>query len=512
MQTRPPGMLLFPEHLRKTSLQMPHRAALGDASCTLSYRELWEAIEACAAGLRARGVGQGDRVATAVTPSVSHAVLILGCMAAGAIPAPLNIRLTGTEFERYLEPIRPVLLVCDAPHLDQVQELDIPLAHIEAPQQPAPLRQQMGELWSDHPWTADLAESDPALIIPTGGTTGVPKGAVFTHRSLYLWLASNMLNGARTRDDRELYFSPFFHVSIVTGWMASLFAGARVDILPRYSVDDAVRGLEKGATVLMGAPTMFTGLRAHPRFQEIPRDKVRSIGIGSMAATREFLARLMADYPSARVKHGYGATEFGPVTGILHDDFVAGRLEGVGYALAGCRIRVVDDQLNEVPAGEIGELVVSCPWQVAGYWGREEETRETFTDLGVRLGDLGRVDADGWFHIAGRKKEMIISGGENIFPNEVEGVLGRHPAVASLCVYGVSDPWWGERVEVAVVPVAGADASLEDIRAFGRAELGGYKLPKSMRIVEAIPLTPNNKPDRRRLRLESEAANVVATA
>jgi len=157
----------------------------------------------------------------------------------------------------------------------------------------------------------------------------------------------------------------------------------------------------------------------------------------------------------------------------------------------------------------LGEIVVACAWQVIGYWGREEETAATFTTEGVRLGDLGRIDPDGWITIAGRKKEMIISGGENIFPNEVEAVLSRHPAVQDISIYGVTDDYWGERVEAAVVLKPGADLTQQELADFGRAELGGYKLPKSLRIIEAIPLTPNNKPDRLNLRRQSEALSAA---
>ena len=505
------AMQSIPEPLLLTAQLAKHAAHYGvkpaaiDQAGELTYAELWAAIGAAAGGFRDAGVRPGDRVCTAMHPSLAHLVLILGCMAAGAVPCPLNIRLTTAEFTRFLEPIAPALIVADPDHRPRIEGLAPKVVVLDAAEAPRPIAERMQPLWSRSPGWAPLAETDLALIIPTGGTTGVPKGAISTHRGIYLWLASCALNGGRTARDVELFFSPFFHISIVTGWMATLFSAGTVRILRAFSVEQSLEAIDRGATFLMGAPTMFTALRRHPDFPHVDRSSVRVIAVGSMAITTAFVEEIIEEYPRARLKHGYGATEFGPVTGMLHEDFLAGRLIGVGRALQGCRIKIMDEALREVPAGEIGELVVSCPWQTIGYWGREEESAATFTAEGVRLGDLGAIDAGGWIEIAGRKKEMIISGGENIFPNEVEAVLSRHPAVRDITVYGVKDDYWGERVEAAVVLQPGAALTQAELAQFGRSELGGYKLPKTMRILEAIPLTPNNKPDRRRLSQEAEA-------
>lgn len=504
-----PEPLLLTAQLTKHAVHYGAKPAVIDAVGELTYAELWAAIGAVAGGLQAVGVKPGDRVCTAMHPSLAHLVLILGVMAAGGVPCPLNIRLTPAEFVRFLEPIAPVLIVADAEHEPKVAGLAPKVLVLEAADARQPIDERMRPLWSSAAGHVRLSETGLALIIPTGGTTGVPKGAVSTHRGIYLWLASCAYNGGRTSRDVELFFSPFFHISIVTGWMATLFAAGTVRILRAFSVEQSLDAIDGGVTFLMGAPTMFTALRRHADFRRIDRSGVRAIAVGAMAATSEFIREIIEDYPRARLRHGYGATEFGPVTGMVHEDFLEGRLTGVGLALQGCRIKVVDEALREVPTGEIGELVVSCPWQTVGYWGRDEETAATYTAEGVRLGDFGRIDADGWISIAGRKKEMIISGGENIFPNEVEAVLGRHPAVRDISVYGVKDDYWGERVEAAVVLQPGASLTQAELVHFGRAELGGYKLPKSLRILDAIPLTPNNKPDRRRLSQEAEAAPVA---
>ncbi|MBV9511367.1 MAG: acyl--CoA ligase [Caulobacteraceae bacterium] len=375
MFDRIPEQLLFTDQLRKHAVQVGLKTAVIDDSGSLTYAGLWDAVTAVAGALRERGVGHQDRVATAMHPSLGHLVVILGCMAAGAIPCTLNIRLTAAEFGRFLEPIEPALIICDELHLEKVRDLGVKLLVLKDVEAKAPIRERVAPLWSERPFLADLVETDLALIVPTGGTTGVPKGAVSTHRCIYLWLASCTLNGGRIARDVELFFSAFFHISIVTGWMATLFAAGSVRILRNFSVEQSLEAIDRGATFLMGAPTMFTALHRHPSFRAINRASVRSIGVGSMAATIEFIEEMIADYPNARLKHGYGATEFGPVTGMTHEDFVEGRITGVGRALPGVRVVIADEDLNPLPHGQIGELVVFCPWQTVGYWGRSEETR-----------------------------------------------------------------------------------------------------------------------------------------
>jgi acyl-CoA synthetase (AMP-forming)/AMP-acid ligase II len=218
----------------------------------------------------------------------------------------------------------------------------------------------------------------------------------------------------------------------------------------------------------------------------------------------------LRDFPNARIRAGFGATELGSVIGFDHEDLLAGRFRGVGRPLPGATVKVVTEDGTEAAPGQVGELVVSCPWQAHGYFGLPEATAETFQSDGVHLGDLATRTDDGWLAIVGRKKEMIISGGENVFPREVEEVVLGHPAVADAIVYGMPDEFWGERVEVAVVPVPGADITADVLRRHCRDHLAGFKIPKTVRSLSSIPLTPNNKPDRRAVRAAALADAAAA--
>ncbi|MEU7816606.1 class I adenylate-forming enzyme family protein [Pseudonocardia sp. NPDC049154] len=490
----------------------PSATALIDDAGSVGFAELWEVAQQVAGALRVAGLRPGDRVALALRPSAGYVALVLGAMAGGQVPVPVNTRLTPPEVAGFLEPLDPALVLADPAHADLAAAPGRPFRILERAEEPGPLAARVEPVRGalhHHPSAGDA----PAIAFPTGGTTGLPKGAVYTHERL--WLFANSAAAARPAvsawdppgTHQELYFSPFFHVSLCTGLLTTLFSGGTVRIMPAFDTGGALAHIAAGATQLMGSPTMFVALRTHPDFTRTDRSGVELVIFGSTHATPEFVDRLREDYPNARLRYGFGATEYGPVAAMTHEDMLAGRLSGVGRAYPDADIRILDPEGRELGVGEVGEITVRCAWHAVAYWGRPEESAATFTPDGVRLGDLGHLDADGWLTMDGRLKEMIISGGENVFPAEVESALDGHPAVAEICVYGAADEYWGERVEAAVVLRPGARLELEELRAHGRNRLASYKLPKALRIVDALPITPNNKPDRRALRA---AAQVVA--
>lgn len=488
-----------------------HRRALRDEYGEISFAELVDGMESAGAGLLKAGLRPGDRVVTAMEPSIPHVITILGALAAGMVAAPLNTRLTAGEARSYLERLEPGVVVADPANVDLAHKTGQPVVELPAVAAATALPQRMAPLYVRTSALPPVEEDAPAIIFPTGGTTGSPKGAFHTHRSLWLWLNTCAHGNPRTLADIELCFSPFFHITLGTNLLTALFVGGEVWIHRRFDAGAALRAIGDGASRLMGAPTMFAALRAHESFATTDRRGVTAIRYGSAPSTGDFVRDLLHDFPHARIRAGFGATELGSVIGFDHEDLLAGRFAGVGRPLPGVTVRVVGEDGAEVEPGEIGELVVSCPWQARGYYGLPEATAETFRPDGVYLGDLATRTEDGWLSIAGRRKEMIISGGENVFPREVEEVVLGHPGVADAIVYGVPDEFWGERVEVAVVPVAGASVTTEALRHHCRESLAGFKIPKTVRLLESIPLTPNNKPDRRAVRA-SALADAAQTA
>jgi fatty-acyl-CoA synthase len=491
--------LLYTNYLRTLARGHGSKVALIEGSERHRYSELWASVVAVASGLEHAGVGEADVVATAMSTTAAHLVVILAALHRGATVSPLNTRLSASELKPYVDRLAPAVIVADDTHADLARGLGTALVLGES-ETVGPLRGRLGPLWGsteDSECRAD--ENQPAMIIPTGGTTGAPKGAVLSHRALLLRSVIFGLEGERDLYDIQINLTPFFHATIYAGPLATLAAGATVDLHSHFDPGAAIASIERGGNNLAGVATMLQAIRSHPRFASIDRSGVRRVGWGAMPGSAELVAALLEDYPNASLQHTYGSSETGFITRLHNTDIKAGRFSGVGRARPGVTIRVLDDEMADVPAGQVGELYLRTPYEASYYWGMPEETAYAFTPAGIRLGDLGWVSDDGWVTLVGRRKEMILSGGEHIFPKEVEEVFARHPDVLEIVVYGIADPDWGERVEAAVVPRPGSGISRSDLLDFGRRSLAGFKLPKVIRLTESIPVTPNSKVDRRTL-------------
>jgi acyl-CoA synthetase (AMP-forming)/AMP-acid ligase II len=485
-----------------------HRArelAVADDTGEYTFGELWQAAERLAGRLSREGVGPGDSVGIAMEGSAANVTAIIAVLLAGGAAAPLNTALTGAELERYLDILEPAGVVADGRGLSCLPGRARP---IELDTDPAAVRLEdrvgVGERDSACDDGFGRPAESPALLFPTGGTTGLPKAAILSHRATLLWAAS-MAGHGRAGSGVELFFLPFFHVGLLTGLLSTLHAGGPAIVQARFDPEKACdRIVRDGATRLQVVPTHIRRLQDASGFERA-RLAIRDVRFGGMASAPDLVDHLLEELPNAHLSTGYGATEFGPVTLVSHADLVAGRRRGVGRPVAGVHITVVSEDGVPVGAGTPGDVVVRCPWQASGYVGRPEESAAAFTPAGVRLADCGRLDDNGWLTLLGRRSDMVITGGENVFPAEIEAVLTAHPDVADIVVIGVPDATWGERIEAAVVPRSGATVTTESLRAFGRDRLAPYKLPRSVRLLDRIPLTPTNKPDRQALQADATA-------
>lgn len=489
----------LPSHIARLAITHRDHPALRDEHGEVTFGQLGQHIERTALALLDAGLVPGDRIALALEPSVTYVTLILAAMAAGLTPTPLNTRLSGFETTGFLEPLGISLVIADPAHAEFAKRTERSVLRLDNALDSLPLRERLGPL-SDAKLGETLPEIDPggaALILPTGGTSGIPKGVWFDHSALWRSVASSALHLPRRPHDRDLYFAPFFHIMFPSQMLYSLFMGGATDITPRFDPETSLHALAHGVTRLGGAPTLMTRLRQHPEFGRTPRDHVSQVLFGAAPASPGFIQELLDDYPSAQLHSLYGATEYGgPVCSVPHEDFLSGRFDGVGYAWPGQLVEIVDDQGRLLPPDEIGYFRVRSMGQANGYWGRPEAQAETFRADGVYVGDMGTTDGHGRFSIIGRDSEMIITGGENVYPSEVELALCAHPAVAEALVYGMPDLDWGDRVEALVVRRSDAKVDADELRQFARSRLAGYKLPKRIRFVSILPFTPNNKPDR----------------
>jgi fatty-acyl-CoA synthase len=477
-------------------------AVIEDGGAVTTFGGLHAGASAVAAALRAYGVEPGQPVGIALRSSADYLAIALGVMLAGAVAVPLNTRLVAAEMHEYLTRVRPVLVLADGtapvPPVSGVAVLQLDAAEPVASLVSAVASDGSADGMVRGAGRFEPSSTDPAVAFPTGGTTGLPKAAVWSHGGLSLALISACMPLGIGRGDVELYFSPMYHLTIVTGLLAVLYAGGSVRLLRRFDEDDVARVLRtEPVTRLFGTPGVIERILAAGGPSLGSRTALRNVVFGASRSGPDFPARLHAALPSVALMTGYGATEFGAVTRVYPDEVLRGDA-GVGRPVAGVELSIRDDDGALLPTGAVGEVAVRSPMAVLGYLG-DEAPRMVDGDR-IRSGDLGALDDQGHLHLHGRSSELVKTGGENVFPAEVERVVVRHASVLDAVVYGVEDATWGERVECAVIPAPGSSFDTAALRAHCAAHLAGYKVPKRFRVVDEFPRTSTEKLDRQALR------------
>jgi malonyl-CoA/methylmalonyl-CoA synthetase len=464
----------------------PEKPCLRFEGEDLSYGGLLDRAEAFAAALRTWGLEPGDRVALFLGNHPDFLVAYLGAHLAGGVTVPVNGSYRRTELRHIFEDAGVRLCVTDRegrPELERVRG-DLPTLERVV---------ERGEDLEAFVRGADAFEpampggDDLAMIAYTSGTTGRSKGAMLLHRNLLANAEAIRAAWGWTADDRLLLTLPLFHShGLMVGAHGTLLAGASAELRRGFDAAGVYDALLTGAfTMFFGVPTMYTRLlrEAAARSEKPPPLRLYVSGSAPLSpqAFREFEKEF-----GQRILERYGMTETGMN---LTNPYEGERRPGtVGRPFPGQEARVVDVETREpLPAGEVGEIEVRGPHVFAGYWGRPEATAESFDDEGwFRTGDLGSVSEDGYFRISGRQKELIITGGYNVYPKEVEEVLEGCPGVAEVAVVGLPDPEFGEKVTVAVVRDDEA-LTAEEVVEFCREDLAGYKKPRRVEFVDALP-------------------------
>ena len=496
----------------------PHALALVCGDDRLTYR----AYAACVAGfaleLRARGIGAGARVVLLMGNSADIAIATFGVQAAGAQVVPLNPAYTPSELAPMLADAEPALVVCDAavvPTVDAVDAVDASRA--QGPPLPrVVVGNGRGErrlvAWKDDPHLFErlpLPEPDALSTLQyTGGTTGRAKGVELAHAAVAINVGQREALVSTTRDDeRVLVVTPLFHVyAVAMGLYLAAQARGTLVVLERYrpeAVLDAVA--RERITLLAASPTVLTGLMACEAFARADVSSLRLVTSGASALPEATLERWERATGCAIVE-GYGQSEAGPVLAYNPRHGVR-KVGTVGLPLPRTEIDIVDLATGRVPqpTGREGEIRVRGPQLMRGYRGRLQETAEALRDGWLHTGDIGAFDADGYLRICGRKKEMVIVAGYNVYPREVEDALCAHPQVREAAVVGVPDAYRGEALVASVVAVPGEALDAGALIVWLGERLVGYKLPKLIRVVDALPKTGVGKVDKGRLRAEALA-------
>ena len=457
----------------------PDRVAIRYDGGELTYSTLDHRATRVAAGLSARGLRRGDRLATLTANSPDHVATFFACARLGVGLQPISWRLAPPEVAYQLADATPSLLLHSAEHeeLARAGGSAVPLATIGDP-----------TLESDDD-VPDVAEDDdPLLLVYTSGTTGKPKGALLTHANCFWTNLSFDRVAGLAADDVVLQVLPQFHVG---GWnvqpLLAWWKGATVVLEPVFDPAHALRTIaEERVTTIMGVPATYLFLAQQPGFGETDLTSLRLAVVGGAPMPEPLLETWFER--GVEIVQGYGLTEAAPNVLCLPPQDARRKLGFAGkpYPHVDVALRDTDTgALLEGPA--TGELLVRGPNVFAGYLGNPEATAAAFADGWLLTGDVAERDDEGYYRIVGRLKELVVSGGENVYPAEVEAVLREHPAVADAAVVGVPDERWGEACAAFVVLHAGSSPSEEELRAFSRERLAGFKVPRSIAFVHELP-------------------------
>jgi long-chain acyl-CoA synthetase len=487
----------------------PGKVALVDRDQRITYADLWRQARGYGAALRQFGIATGDAVAILCPNVAEFPKAYFGALAAGATVVPVHLLLAADEVTYVLKDSGATVLLCHA------SQLTVGVAAASATGIPLLI---IGPARSDTTGYASLDETaatieplptyitreaeDPAVIFYTSGTTGTPKGAVLTHLNLVMNATVNVFDTHETTpDDVSLGCLPLFHTFGQSVSMNGTFRrGGTLVLLARFTGEAAIElMLREHVDVFHGVPTMYVGLNeAAQRAETIPRLRLCVSGGASLpGAVLERFEELFA----TRLYEGYGLSETSPTATSNQPQFGT-RPGTIGHPIWGVDVEIadatIDDRIEFLPTGTLGEIVIRGHNIFAGYLGNPEATKSAIVDGWFRSGDLGTKDADGFITVVDRKKDLIIRGGFNVYPREVEEVLARHPAILQVAVIGLPDETHGEEICAVIVPSGQLDT--DELREWAKERLGRHKYPREYRIVDELPLGPSGKVLKRELR------------
>jgi acyl-CoA synthetase (AMP-forming)/AMP-acid ligase II len=497
--------------LHRAVAQTPDEPATIFGDRERSWRESADRVARLARALRELGVGSGDRVGILALNSDVYHELLLAVPWADAVVVPANTRWSAAEIAFSLRDSDTAVLVVD----DAFAALTGPLREqapvlrtvIHAGAGPAPDGAlDIEELIAAHPPVPDVRRGGDALagIYYTGGTTGAPKGVMLSHANLLTSALGSAASGTfMTPGGRYLHAAPMFHLADGAAWAARTALGGTHVMLDRFTPSGAAELIARHrVTDVLLVPTMVQLLVDSPETRDADLSSVRNLLYGASPISQALLERTIARLPGAALTQAYGMTELSPVATLLGPaEHGEPRLRrSAGRAAPHAEVRIVDEHDEEVPAGTVGEIVCRGGHVMLGYWNRPDETAAALRGGWMHTGDGGYLDEQGYLFVVDRIKDMIVSGGENVYSAEVENALAAHPAVGSCAVIGVPDPEWGERVHAVVVPVPGESPDAEELRSHVKRLIAGYKAPRTVELAESLPLSGAGKVLKRELR------------
>ncbi|GAA0622524.1 fatty-acid--CoA ligase FadD5 [Kutzneria viridogrisea] len=500
-------------HAATHAMMRPNKPALRYLGETTTWAQLSRRSLQLAAALADRGVAEGDRVAMLTLNHPWFVESVFAANSLGAMAVPLSFRLAPLELDYILADCTPSAILVDAQLLSLLQAVpaaaSIGTVIVVGESEEAEGRTAYEEFLSARApmELPDVSEESTALIMYTSGTTGRPKGVLLSHRNLQVQ-AITCIRAMEIFDDSDVGFltAPFFHIAGLGSIVANFLVGGTVVIHPLGAFDPqaVLEAYEReGATVVFNVPQQWDLICAQPDIGK--RDlRLRIISWGAAPASDTTLRAMAESFPNALNVAVFGQTETSPITCVLRGEDSLRKLGSVGRPIPTIQYRIVDAFMNDVAVGEVGEIVYRGPTVTQGYWNKPQETAAAFAGGWFHSGDLVKQDEEGFVWVVDRKKDMIISGGENIYCAELENVIAEHPSVLEIAVIGRSDERWGQ-VPVAFVTLApGADLSLRELTGFLDGQLASFKMPKDLVVVPELPRNAGGKVLKGLLRAQDE--------
>ena len=491
--------------LVRTATRYPERRMFRFRDVNFTYREFNETVNRCAYGMAKLGLKKGDRAAILSHNCNQFVVYWWALMKIGAIITPLNFMLKNDEIKYIINHAEPLIFVVEDALIPNVAGIRDDLKTVKHFMAINLTGASLPDGWMsvEGLWSADypaaepeveINTDDPATLLYTSGTEAAPKGVLNSHFNYFAVVMSAMSDLRVNAADRIIGGIPLYHVAAMYLFTAAVAMGA-LNIL-EYAPDPMEilkLTAEEKITFWVWPPTLYIYLPHMPGFETYDLSSLRMCIVFGALAPPAVLARWRQVLPHAAFMNYYGQTEMSPLGTCLHDEDMAERPDSIGRSHLPLQLKVVDMNDRELPRGEVGELVARGPSVMLGYYKNEEKTTETFRGGWHHTGDLVRMDEQGYVYFVDRAKDMIKTGGENVSTQEVEATLFKHPQVADVAVIGLPDPVWSEAVTAVIVPRPGQTADEKEIIAFCKQEMAGYKVPKRVIFVDALPRNPSGK-------------------
>ena len=495
---------------RNASSYGPRVAITSESGVDITYGELESLTNSLANALAGAGLRPGDRLAWLDRNSADFLIAYYATAKAGLTFTALNAWLRPRELAPQLELLAPSVVVAGASFAGTIDQATAGISIARRFVRDGSPPGAPWAAWEDFAASGDHAAPPPVEndedrlheIVFTSGTTGQSKGVMRTQRARILDSAFAALGYQLNRDDHLLGILPQFHIGGAAVPNQLLLQGGRVTILRQYDPLEMAKALDSGATYIVGVPAHYALLFESGHLNGVDTARVRGVYVGGSAATPTLFRAIQENFPGAELVHGYGSTESGPHTLALRGQAFLEHFGSLGLPVAGTEARVVTSDGTDAADDEVGELLVRSDSVMSGYLGRPDLTADAFADGGwLKTGDLVRRGSDGYFSLVDRAKDMIISGGENVYPREVEDVIATFPNIAEVAVVGAPDPLYEERV-VAFVRLTDAALPFDEaeLRAFVRERLAGFKVPRAVHVIDELPRTGAGKISKPQLR------------